>query len=139
MIEKLILTNDEAQLALLGEFIEETGEKFGLNEETIMNLNLVLEEAVSNVIFYAYPGETEKKIELTIRLEDSVLEIILRDAGVPFDPTLRQTPDLNLAAADREIGGLGIFLIRQLMDEVVYKREGEENVLRMRMSVPFGN
>lgn len=135
MTEKLILENEVSQLIVLNDFLEKTGEKFGMSEERIQALNLVLEEAVSNVIFYAYPEESGRQIEVTMVVKEGVLEVVVRDSGRPFDPTARLQPDVGLAPDEREIGGLGIFLIRRIMDRVAYRRENGENVLTMEMEL----
>lgn len=131
MTEKLILENDVSQLILLNDFLETTGMKFGLSEERIEELNLVLEEAVSNVIFYAYPGEQGRQVEVVLTKETGVVEVVIQDWGIPFDPTARQQPDIALDPEEREIGGLGIFLVRRIMDTVAYRRENGRNVLTM--------
>lgn len=135
MTERLILENDVSQLILLNGFIEETGRKFGLNEERIGELNLVLEEAVSNVIFYAYPGKSGCRVEVNLTKENGILEVMICDSGLPFDPTARLEPDIHLAPDEREIGGLGIFLVQQIMDTVRYSRENGQNVLRMTLNL----
>lgn len=116
----------------MNRFLEETAEAFGLDSMLLMSLNLVMEEAVSNIIFYAYKeGETGENIRISMELEDGVLTIVLTDTGLPFDPTAREDPDVSLSAEERPIGGLGIFLIKKMMDEVVYRREDDANVFIM--------
>lgn len=132
MQKKLTIKNDINQLQLVSEFLELVGEEWGLDIELIWNLNLVLEEAVSNIIFYAYPGEVDQKIDITLTIEGNVLEIVLADSGRAFDPTLKKEPDISLPPEQREIGGLGIFLVRKLMGEVTYYRTNGRNILTMR-------
>lgn len=116
----------------MNRFLEETAEAFGLDSMLLISLNLVMEEAVSNIIFYAYKeGETGENIRISMELEDGVLTIVLTDTGLPFDPTAREDPDVSLPAEERPIGGLGIFLIKKMMDEVVYRREDDANVFIM--------
>lgn len=116
----------------MNRFLEETAEAFGLDSMLLMSLNLVMEEAVSNIIFYAYKeGETGENIRISMELEDGVLTIVLTDTGLPFDPTAREDPDVSLSAEERPIGGLGIFLIKKMMDEVVYRRKDDANVFIM--------
>ena len=96
-------------------------------------LELVLEEVLVNIIRYAYPaadGEIEIACEL-VGEED--LRISVMDTGVPFNPLEKSDPDLDAAIEDRPIGGLGIYLVRQLANEVHYRREGEKNVLTLAM------
>lgn len=135
MMKRLILENDESQLVLMAGFLAEAGMEFGLEEKKVQALHLVLEEAVSNVMFYAYPEESGRRIEVEIGRDGDEVWVVVRDEGIAFDPMRREDPDVGLAAEDREIGGLGIFLIRRLMDEVEYERVKGWNVLRMRMKV----
>lgn len=132
MQKKLTIKNDINQLQLVSEFLELAGEEWELDIELIWNLNLVLEEAVSNIIFYAYPGEVDQEIDIILTIESNVLEIVLADSGRAFDPTLKKEPDISLPPEQREIGGLGIFLVRKLMSEVTYYRINGRNMLTMR-------
>ena len=131
MEKKLILQNEVAEISKLAIFIEELGEEFGLSPELVFNLNLVLEEAVSNVILYAYPKEEHKTISLIARKKDNQLIFVLTDSGKEFDPTQAPDADITLSAEDRPIGGLGIFLIRQIMNTVEYQRIEGKNVLTL--------
>ena len=131
MEKKLILQNDVAEISKLAIFIEELGGEFGLSPELVFNLNLVLEEAVSNVILYAYPKEEHQTISLIARKKDNQLIFVLTDSGKEFDPTQAPDADITLSAEDRPIGGLGIFLIRQIMNTVEYQRIEGKNVLTL--------
>ena len=137
MQKVLCIKNDIHELSSLTQFLEEVGDELGLSPGLVMNLNLVLEEAVSNVIFYAYPKDAivEEALTLTLTCEDDELTICLKDDGIAFDPTQKEDPDLTLSAEERPIGGLGIFLIRQLMDEVSYQREGDCNLFIMKKRI----
>ena len=131
MEKKLILQNEVAEISKLAIFIEELGEEFGLSPDLVFNLNLVLEEAVSNVILYAYPKEEHQIISLIARKKDNQLIFVLTDSGKEFDPTQAPDADITLSAEDRPIGGLGIFLIRQIMNTVEYQRIEGKNVLTL--------
>ncbi len=96
-----------------------------------MGINLALEEAVSNVILYAYPKETDGLVDVEAYLRKSSLEFIIVDSGIPFDPTAAPEVNLDAPAEDRPIGGLGIHLVRELMDSVSYERKDNKNYLRM--------
>lgn len=137
MQKVLCLKNDISELSKLAAFVEEIGEELGFSPALVMNLNLVMEEAVSNIILYAYPQGTEKDdaVRLTLTYKDDLLTICLQDQGIAFDPTQKVDPDLTLSAEERPIGGLGIFLIRQLMDEVFYRREEETNLFIMKKTI----
>ena len=95
------------------------------------SLNLALEEAVANVMKYAYPEGETHDIVLSVKLIDNRLIFKLIDTGKPFDPTIVPDADVNLSAEDRQIGGLGIFLVRQIMDSVEYRRIDGKNILTM--------
>lgn len=97
----------------------------------IFNLNLVLEEAVVNIINYAYPKEEHESIYLSARMQNGSVVFVLTDTGKEFDPTMAPDADVTLPAEERQIGGLGIFLIRQIMNEVKYERIEGKNVLTL--------
>ncbi len=130
----MLLKNDISQVPLLADFINQVCNEFAIDQETSFQLNLVLEEAVVNVIQYAYPEGGEHTFTLDADKEADTVTFVLRDDGKPFNP-LTQAPDvdIHLSAEKRKIGGLGIFLVQQMMDEVDYKRTSKgENVLVMK-------
>jgi len=131
MEKTLVLQNEIPEISKLTLFIDELGEELGLSPELVFNLNLVLEEAVSNIILYAYPKGEHENISLTAKKTENQLLFVLTDTGKEFDPTLMPDADVNLAAEDRQIGGLGIFLIRQIMNQVEYQRIDGRNVLTL--------
>lgn len=127
----LILRNEIEEISKLPLFIEELGNELGLSPELIFNLNLVLEEAISNVVLYAYPKEEHEIITLTAKKIENQLIFILTDSGKEFDPTQIPDADITLSAEERSIGGLGIFLIRKIMNRVEYQRIEGKNVLTL--------
>ena len=131
MEKSIILANDIAEISRLAAFIEEVGEAFALTPDVVFNLNLVLEEAVVNIIHYAYPKEEHQYIYLSAHLHKGSIVFVLTDTGKEFDPTLAPEADITLSADEREIGGLGIFLIRQIMNEVRYQRIDGKNILTL--------
>lgn len=132
MEKKLTIENQIEQLAGVATFVEELGEELGLSVEHVFNFNLVLEEAMTNVIMYAYPEGETHEIWLTAIEQDGVVTFRVEDEGKAFDPTAVPDADVTLSAEERAIGGLGIFLIRQLMDEVEYQRVNGRNQLTMK-------
>ena len=121
----LIMRNDIQQIPTLAEWIE----MLGLPHELNMPINLALEEAVSNVMLYAYPGKSgQVLVECT---KSDTLVFTISDSGVPFDPTQQEDPDVTQSAEERPIGGLGIFLVKQIMDEVHYERKNNKNILTL--------
>ena len=131
MEKSIILANDISEITRLYEFIEEIGNDFSLSPDIVFNLNLVLEEAVVNVINYAYPKEEHQYIYLSASMKDGSIVLVLTDTGKEFDPTAAPEADITLSADERQIGGLGIFLIRQIMNEVKYERIEGKNVLTL--------
>lgn len=131
MKETLNLNNDISEVPLLAEWLESIGEQQNWPMSAVFQLNLALEEAVVNVMSYAYPGKTGMPVQLTVENIGDKLIFTLKDQGVPFDPTSTDDPDITLGVEDRAIGGLGNFLVRQMMSTVDYERRGETNVLTM--------
>ncbi len=124
--------NDVQDVPLLGEFILGVAGEEHIDEMIADSINLALEEAVVNVMSYAYPAGTEGKVELdSIVTPGKEWKFVLSDEGTPFDPTAAEEVDVTLDVEDRPIGGLGIFLVRQIMDEVSYERVDNKNVLTM--------
>jgi anti-sigma regulatory factor (Ser/Thr protein kinase) len=128
-LKKLTLHNDVAEVSLLAEWVEQLGEELGLEMPEVFQLNLALEEAVVNVMNYAY--QDSGLIDLSVTAVDSEIVFVLEDSGKVFDPTKVDDPDITLSAEDRDIGGLGIFLVQQLMSSVTYCRKDGRNVLTM--------
>lgn len=131
MEKSIVLANEISEISKLNGFIEDIGNEFSLTPDIVFNLTLVLEEAVVNVINYAYPKEEHQYIYLSARLHEGSIIFVLTDTGKEFDPTLAPEADVTLGAEDRQIGGLGIFLIRQIMNEVKYERIEGKNVLTL--------
>lgn len=115
----------------MAEKLETLAARWRLESALVMNLNLVLEEALSNIIFYAFRDQDVHKIRISITREGDRLTIRIRDDGIPFDPTAAPAPDTSLPAGERPIGGLGILLISKLMDNVHYARIDNQNVLTL--------
>jgi len=127
----LTLHNDVQEVPLLATFMETISEENGMDMEMSMNINLAVEEAVVNVMNYAYPEGTVGEVKIDASVVDELLTITIADSGSPFDPTEKENPDINLPAEERSIGGLGILLVRQFMDTVAYQRTDGMNILTL--------
>ena len=103
----------------------------GFPPKRVTEIELAVEEALANICLYAYPDSSGEVVIRCARDETQHFLIELIDTGVPFDILARPAPDLTVDAAQRQIGGLGIPLIRALMDNVTYHREGARNILRL--------
>jgi serine/threonine-protein kinase RsbW len=128
---KFTLNNRIDELQILAGKTEDLIQKWELSESLAMNINLVLEEAASNIIHYAFNDNKEHKISISISLIRNNITIRIRDDGIYFDPTSYVHPDISLPAAERPVGGLGILLISKIMDTVHYSREKNMNVLTL--------
>ncbi len=107
----------------------------GLSPQRVNDLELCLEEAVVNVFRYAYPdGPGEVEVVCRPGTREFTIEIV--DQGIPFNPLSLPSPDLDADIQRRPVGGLGVFLIRTLVDEVRYRREGGRNILTLTVHHP---
>jgi anti-sigma regulatory factor (Ser/Thr protein kinase) len=127
----LTLPNDIDTIPQLSEFVEIICEEAGVDMTTTMSLNLALEEAVVNVMSYAYPEGAKGSVDIDVISKGSTLQFVISDSGNPFDPTATPDIDTTLSAEERSIGGLGIHLIRQIMDDVSYHRQDGCNILTL--------
>ena len=131
MKKEIKIRNQIDDLQHVEAFVEEIADELHLPPELAMNFNLVLEEMVSNVIFYAYPKEKEASIILTATADDKTVSFIITDEGRAFDPTSTEGADMSVNPADRQLGGMGIFITRQIMDDVSYQRINGCNILTL--------
>jgi len=131
-LEKIELPAIEENFETLMNFLEERVDQSGLNAENLMLLKIAFEEIIINVIHYAY-GEGGGPICVLVDfLEDPKrLFIEVRDHGISFNPLERADPDIHVPAEERNIGGLGIFMTKKIMDSVTYRREDGMNILTM--------
>ncbi len=114
------------------EYVGDIARKGGFGDKDVYNIQLATDEAASNIIEHAYDGRSDGVLDLSCGMETDAIKIILIDYGEPFDPSVVPIPDLKADLSERKIGGLGIFLMRKLMDEVHYEpRVDKSNVLTM--------
>ncbi len=130
--QNFTLRNDLNDVSQLAERIEAFGEEGGLSVQHIYQLNLVLDELLTNIVSYGYDDALPHEIRLRLRAEPGHLTAILTDDGKPFNP-LKEAPAavLDGSVEDRPIGGLGIHFMRTLMDEVTYQRQDGCNQLTL--------
>ena len=129
--QSITLPNDIAAVPQLTSFVDNVCSRLNIDGSTVMQMNLALEEAVVNVMNYAYPKGTKGAVDIRALCDGAQMKFVLIDSGTPFDPTKHQTPDVQLSADERAIGGLGIFLVTQIMDNVSYERRNEKNILTL--------
>jgi serine/threonine-protein kinase RsbW len=114
------------------DFVGKIARESGFGDKDVYNIQLATDEAASNIIEHAYENKSDEVLELSCDVQRDMIKIILTDRGEPFDPSEIPLPDLKADLSDRKIGGLGIFLMRKLMDEVHYESNADKsNTLTM--------
>jgi sigma-B regulation protein RsbU (phosphoserine phosphatase) len=118
--------------------IEQVNERFNsfadennIPRDISRKMNTVFDEFINNIVSYAHKDENMHEIEIRVELTDNALTINIIDDGVPFDPFATKTPDTTLSIEDREIGGLGIHIVRNMMDSFNYQRKKEKNIVSL--------
>ncbi len=137
--ETLTLNNDIADVDALNRFQKSVYERIGLDKPTMRQMQLAVEEAVVNVMEYAYPKGTKGEITVEMTYDSKHLNVRISDQGMAFDPTATESADTSLSAEDREIGGLGILLVRELVDAVDYERRQGRNMLTLTKTIEQDN
>jgi len=120
-------------LSLIGDFIGDTMRSFGLDNHKIFDVQMAVDEACTNIIEYGYTEEVGM-IDIIFLKRGVDIMVIIKDEGKQFDPTTVQPPDLNASLEERKTGGLGIYFMKKLMDEVKYEFKDGKNVLTMVVS-----
>jgi serine/threonine-protein kinase RsbW len=114
------------------EFVGDIARQGGFSDKDVYNIQLATDEAASNIIEHAYQNMPDKVLDLSCGMRGDVITVTLTDYGDSFDPSEVPVPDLKADLSDRKIGGLGIFLMRKLMDEIDYRPgPNKSNVLTM--------
>ena len=129
--ENIILKNSVAEIPRFSDFIKNVTQKLNIEKTLMRKLRLAVEEAVVNVIEYAYPNGNEGEVNISVLADDKKVKFIIVDKGNHFDPTIKEMADTTLSAEERQIGGLGILLVRELMDTINYERKDGKNILTL--------
>lgn len=124
-----------SELDKLCQNLEKFGESIGLSSKNMFEANLALDELFTNIISYGFEDNKEHTIEITISLQNDKLVFMIEDDGIPFNPTKVDEPDLECTIEECKIGGLGIHLAKNLMDEVCYQRCRKKNILTLKKNV----
>lgn len=136
---QLTLRNDISEVARVIDVIEAFGERNGVPAKKIFQLNLVLDELITNIVSYGFDGQGGSEIRLSVELRNGTIDAELVDNGKAFNPAEAALPELGEGIEDRQIGGLGLKFVRTYMDGLEYRREGGFNRLRLRMNVQAAN
>ena len=134
-MDRLTLPNDIETIPQLNEFIDGFCEQRDIDNDITMSLNLAIEEAVVNVMNYAYPEGTVGYVDIDVEADDNYVTFVISDTGKPFDPTQKDEVNIALSVEERPIGGLGIHLVRRMMDEISYRYADHRNILTLRKRI----
>ena len=115
--------------------LETLGEKIGLSKKLIFEINLALDELFTNIISYGFSDEDEHTIKVTITPQNDEICLCIEDDGIPFNPTEFDAPDVACSVENCKVGGLGIHIIRKLMDDICYQRCGDKNILTLKKNL----
>ncbi len=131
-VYQLKLPSRTENLEIIREFVARIAQKAGFDDEDVAKIELAVDEACTNVVKHAYEGGSDKPIDVVVKLDYSKLTVIVTDQGKGFNPESVEVPDIKEYLAELRVGGLGIYLIRTLMDEVKYDiRPGVRNQVKM--------
>ena len=130
-MNKLSIENNIENLDKVAGFIEKFGDENGLSGKTVFELNLILDELVTNIVSYAYKDEESHTIDITIRKRDNEIKIQVTDDGNEFNPLKKEEVNLDTPLEEKGIGGLGIHIVKQKTDEIFYERKDNKNILNL--------
>ena len=131
LTETITLKNNVSEVTRLGSFQDSVYAKMNIEESLARRLRLAVEEAVVNVIEHAYSASRVGNIEVKMMTDGQLLKVQIIDSGVAFDPTTVARADTTLSAKERQFGGLGLLLVRELMDSINYERIDDQNILTL--------
>ena len=129
------LRNDLSELKTLHQHLNSWGEGIGLQEISISRINICLDELFTNIVSYGFEDQSEHIIQFTLHVDNNLVIINIEDDGLPFNPLEKIDPDFPENVESAKIGGLGIHIIRKLMDNVSYERRQDKNYLIMKKNI----
>ncbi|MCP5053370.1 MAG: SpoIIE family protein phosphatase, partial [bacterium] len=124
---ELTVPNRLAENSKVKQHFNTFSEHYGIPEQVRLKMNVVLDELLTNIISYAHPDDKLHDIEIKVELSENRLKLSMVDDGIPFNPFSVETPNTELTLEEREIGGLGIHLVRNMVDKVSYRRRIDKN------------
>ncbi|MBD5546660.1 MAG: ATP-binding protein [Lachnospiraceae bacterium] len=123
-------------VAAVTAFVDEQLEQLGCPMKTQMQVDIAIDELFGNIANYAYNPEVGA-VTVCVEVMDNPLAVVITfiDNGVPYDPLAKADPDITLSAEEREIGGLGIYMVKKIMDAVFYEYKDGQNILRIKKNI----
>lgn len=131
----LLLANRPEEISRAQQALAHFAEANGLSGKPVSQLALAVEEFLANIVKYAWADPAPHFVEMEILMADGEILLTLSDDGSPFNPLSRPAPDTTLPLAEKPVGGLGIFMARNFLDEVRYERREGRNVLTLRKGI----
>lgn len=119
-MKKATYSADFQNLDSIRDFVGSAAERAGLSEKEVYSVQLAVDEACSNIIEHAYDGISDGKIEISCKVEAGQITVVIHDHGKQFDMSRVRKPNLSRDLNEREIGGLGVYLMHKLMDEITF-------------------
>lgn len=118
-------------LADVRNFVARHAADLGFKKQDVADIRLAVDEAYTNIIKHSYKNDPQKSVDITLGYDEDRFWVSLKDTGDAFDPSNYRKPDIERSIKKRKKGGVGVYLIRKLMDEVTYSRQGSANIIRM--------
>ena len=134
------LRNSLSELDRLSEQLSLAGQRWKLSEKTILQINLVLDELFTNIVSYGFDDTLDHSIVISLEYDGERMQITMTDDGHAFDINQADNPELDISPDQKDVGGLGIFLVRQYVDDISYKRDNGKNIIKLTKIIsPGGN
>ena len=137
--EKIVITNTLESLSILKEKFEAYCVEQGIKMSVMQKMNIAIVDLLNNIISQAYEDEDEHNIELWVEYSKELLSVTISDDGIPFNPFNRGAVDTKLSLDERDVGGLGIFLVKKMVDKYKYRREINKNVVSLTINLTDQN
>lgn len=135
-MKELTISATVENIETVTEFVDEQLEQLGCPMKAEMQINIAIDELFGNIAHYAYNPETgDATVRVEVQEDPMAVKITFIDQGVPYDPLKKEDPDITLSAEEREIGGLGIYMVKKSMDEVTYEYKEGCNILTIKKNI----
>jgi len=131
----LTIINQIEQLEVLAKDLEAISDEWNIPMNIVLNLNLVLEELITNIIFYGYEDKNEHNIIIRLSYNGKIIQIQIEDDAIEFNPLLIVEPDIDKPLENRTVGGLGMHFVRKLTDNITYERTNNKNILTLTKNI----
>jgi len=130
-IHKICIRNDLSEIERVNKIIDAVTKKLNIKPKIIFSLHLTIDELITNIISYGYPDDQTHEIDISLIYNKDNIGLIIEDKAQPFNPLEIPDPDIDQSVEKRKIGGLGIYLVKELMDSMEYKYEAGKNILKI--------